>query len=78
MKTKFKKTRKSKGFTAKELSKVTGVSLLTIQSYDRGIRDIHKANVKTVIELTHALDCNITDILEDEVLIQKLEKTLKK
>ena len=74
MNTKFKKVRESKGISQGNLSKLTGVSSATIKAYDQGYRDINEAKIKTLAELSNALDCGITDILEDEELIKKIKK----
>lgn len=71
--TKFKKVREKKGISQGILSKKTGVSTGTIRAYDQGYRDINEAKIKTLAELSNALDCGITDILEDEELIKKIK-----
>lgn len=72
--TKFKKIRERKGISQGILSKMTGVSTGTIKAYDQGYRDINEAKIKTLAELSNALNCGITDILEDEELIKKIRK----
>lgn len=74
MSTKFKKVREKKGLSQGVLSKMTGVSTGTIKAYDQGYRDINEAKIKTLAELSNALNCGITDILEDEELIKKIKK----
>lgn len=71
--TKFKKVREEKGISQGNLAKITGISTGTIKAYDQGYRDINEAKIKTVAELSNALDCGITDILEDEKLIKKIK-----
>lgn len=71
--TKFKKVREKKGISQGKLAKITGVSPATIKAYDQGYRNIDEAKIKTVAELSSALACGITDILEDEELIKKIK-----
>ena len=71
--TKFKKIREKKGISQGNLAKVTGVSSATIKAYDQGYRNIDEAKIKTLAELSSALACGITDILEDEELIKKIK-----
>lgn len=73
-KTKFKKVRESKGISQGNLAEMTGISKRTIESYDQGKKSLDKARIKTIAELSNALDCGITDILEDEELIKKIKK----
>ena len=74
MKTKFKKIRKSKGFSARRLAELSGVSIQTIQFYDQNILNINNAKINTLAKLVHVLECDITDVLEDENLIKMLKK----
>lgn len=74
MSTKFKKVREKKGLSQGVLSKMTGVSTGTIKAYDQGYRNIDEAKIKTLAELSNALNCGISDILEDEELIKKIKK----
>ena len=47
-----------------ELSLKSGVKLRTLQEYEILSRDISKASVRTLILLSKALNCKITDLLE--------------
>lgn len=56
--------RKRNGFTQNELSKLSGVSLRSIQMYEQRNKDINKAQLETVNNLAQALGCSIEDLVE--------------
>lgn len=56
--------RKRNGFTQSELSKLSGVSLRSIQMYEQRNKDINKAQLETVNSLAKVLGCNIEDLIE--------------
>ena len=56
--------RKARGFTQKELSKVSGVSLRMIQLYEQRQNDISKAQVNVVINLAKSLGCDVDDLID--------------
>ena len=64
--TKLKQIRSEKGLTQKTLSDLTGISLRTIQHYEQGDKDINKAAVIVVYNLSKALKCNIVDLIDIE------------
>ncbi len=63
-KSKLHKIRLARGFTQKELSEASGVSLRMIQLYEQRQNDIGKAQVKMVLSLARALGCEIEDLIE--------------
>lgn len=68
---KLKAVRLSKGLTQKALSERSGVNLRTIQDYEsNGGQVIDKSSLRTLLNLTKALGCNIKDILEDVELVE--------
>lgn len=69
--TKLQKIRTKKGYSQKQLSVVSGVSLRAIQCYEQRIRDIDGAHFDALCSLCIALDCKIEDIIENEKLIEK-------
>lgn len=62
-KSRLKFTREDKGMSQSELAKASGVPLRQIQAFERGYRDINKAQVITVLQLSEALDCDVYDII---------------
>ena len=49
--------------TQKELSILSNVPLRTIQQYEQGNKDLDKANVTYLVNLSRVLNCSIEDIL---------------
>lgn len=69
---KLKTIRESKDLSQGDLSKLSGISVRTLQHYEQGSMNIDKANLKTLLQLTISLNCKLIDILEDEELIKML------
>lgn len=65
--------RKKRGYSQSELAAASGVKLRTLQAYEGGINNINQANLTTLCNLAIALDCKITDILDDKDLIAKFK-----
>lgn len=65
METKLRKIRESRQISQSELSKMSGVSLRSIQLYEQKVNDIDKAQAQTLYKLARALGCNIEDLLEN-------------
>lgn len=63
-KAKLHKIRKARGFTQKELSDASGVSLRMIQLYEQKQNDISKAQVNVVVSLAKALGCEVEDLID--------------
>lgn len=45
------------------LAEKSGVNIRIIQSYEQGLRDIHKAQFSTVVRLAEALECDPVELL---------------
>lgn len=75
---KLKIMRTGAGLSQRQLSELSGVNLRTIQDYEsNGGQVIDKANLRTLLNLAKALDCNIKDILEDVELVELYEEVEK-
>ena len=59
--------REDKGMSQAELAKASGVSLRNIQAFEMGYRDINKAQVITVLQLSEALECDVYNIINPRV-----------
>ena len=59
----LKMQRKRCGLTQKELARLAGTSLRSIQSYEQGTRNLSGASVELVQALCRVLDCREEDIL---------------
>lgn len=68
----LKKVRESAGLSQAQLAEKSGVSKRTLQGYEIGLRNIDGANLETIVTLAEALECSISDILENEDLKSRL------
>lgn len=73
MKNKLQNTREKKYVSQSELSSIAGISIKTLQGYEQNQKDIKKAAFETVYKLSCALNCDISDIINenDMVTMQK-------
>lgn len=60
----LKRLRAYYGYTQKQLSEKSGVTLRMIQLYEQGQNDISKAQAGVVCSLAKALNCDVEDLLE--------------
>ena len=61
---KLQQIRKEAGYSQKELSVKSGVSLRMIQQYEQGAKDINKASVSNLASLAKVLGCRVEDMME--------------
>ena len=59
----LKMQRRKNGLTQKELARLAGTSLRSIQSYEQGTRNLSGASVELVQALCRVLECREDDIL---------------
>ena len=62
--TNLKRFRKICGYTQKELSEYSKVSLRSIQMYEQRQKDINKASAETLYAISKIFNCRIEDLLE--------------
>lgn len=62
--TKLKQKRQKRGITQKELSSLSGVSIRAIQQYEQRVKDIDKAQARSVYKIAQAISCPLEDLLE--------------
>ena len=72
----LKEIRKNKGISQKELSEATKIKLRTIQSYEQNEKNIDNAKIETLIKISIALDCRISELINNEEL-KNLSKRAK-
>ena len=70
--TKLQKTRLQKGITQAKLAEAAGVNPRMVQQYEQGIRDINGAKLPTVLKLAAALNCPLSDIMDDPETLELL------
>ena len=72
--TKLRIVRVRSGLSQSELSEASGVPKKTIQRFEQEPNKIDSTKLNTLCGLCEALDCRITDIIEDERLIERFNK----
>ena len=70
---KLQAARQAAGLTQQQLADQTGISLSTIQKYERDAKDINSAKLLNLLKITAALKCQLKDILTDEETLTMLE-----
>lgn len=68
----LKDKRTEKGLSQSKLAEKSGVNVRAIQFYEQGIRDINGAKLETLIALAMALECRISDILNNDSRLKEL------
>lgn len=70
----LKDIRTGKGLSQSELADKANVNMRMIQHYEQGFKDINKAKLETLIDLSLALECNVSELLTNELLVGKCRK----
>lgn len=70
----LKDIRIKRNMTQSDLADLSNVNVRMIQHYEQGFKDINKAKLETLIDLSIALKCSISDLLNDHELIRKCER----
>jgi transcriptional regulator with XRE-family HTH domain len=63
---KLQELRKKSGLSQSKLAGASGISIRTIQQYERGYRDVGGMGIRRAKALADALSCRIEDLIEDE------------
>ena len=63
--TKLKRIRTAKGYSQKQLSELSSVSLRSIQMYEQRRKDINKAQSDSLYRMAKILSCTMEDLLEE-------------
>ena len=69
--TKLRSLREARGLSQRELSKISGVKIRSIQLFEQKVNDIDKAQAHTLYKLSRVLRCAIEDLLENPEQIVK-------
>lgn len=72
--TKLRVVRVQKGLSQSELSAASGVPVKTIQRFEQEPHKIDGTKLNTLCGLSEVLGCKITDIIEDQELIERFNK----
>lgn len=70
---KLKDKRNEKGYTQSQLSELSGIKFQVIQQYETGYRNIDGAKLETLLKLAATLDCPVSNLLEDNSLVNDME-----
>ena len=73
---KLQEVRQKRNLSQSQLADLAGVSKQVLQRYEIGYRSIDGADLEKLCDIAIALNCKIYDILESDVLIEKLKKTI--
>lgn len=60
--------RLKRGLSQSQLADKSGINVRTLQAYEQGLKNIDGAKLKTLINLSLALDCKISEIVTNEEL----------
>lgn len=71
---KLQETRKAAGISQGQLAEAIGMSLSAVTKLEQGQRNINKAELSTLLKLCRALNCRLSDILDDPDTLDLLEK----
>ena len=73
-KSKLQKLRLMHGFTQKDLSELSGVNIKSIAVYEQEPERINKASIETVLILSDCLGCEMEDLIEKDLIINKIKE----
>ena len=71
---KLQNIRNEKGLSQGKLAKESEISVRMIQNYEQGTNDLNGAKLSTLLKLCLALNCSLSDILDDEETLELLRK----
>lgn len=70
---KLQAARQNAGLSQSQLAERSGISLSTLQKYERDAKDINGAKLLTLLKLKVAIGCRLEDILTDEEVLNLLK-----
>lgn len=71
---KLQELRKAQGLSQSQLAKITNINVRVLQNYEQQERPIDNAGLDKLIPLALALNCKISDILENEELRKQAQE----
>lgn len=71
--TELQRLRITKGLTQSKLAELSGITLRNVQYYEQGRLNIDGAKISTLLKIANALDCQISDIVENQILSNELK-----
>ena len=70
----LREQRQKAGLSQSQLAEKSGVNVRTIQTYERNGKNINNARLRILASLAIALDCRITEVIDDVELIDLARK----
>ena len=71
---KLQNIRNERGLSQGKLAKESEISVRMIQNYEQGTNDLNGAKLSTMLKLCLALNCDLSDILDDTETLELLRK----
>ena len=65
---------KIKNVTTNKIAVAAGININSMWAYKYGHKDISKANLKTILKICEVIGCKVVDILDDQELIELINK----
>ena len=69
----LKELRIKAGVSRPKLAEMINTSVRTLEAYEQGLRNVDGMKIETLLTLSTALNCRISDIVENEQLKEKLK-----
>ena len=69
----LKEIRESRGMSQQDLADKTGINKRMIQAYEQGYRDINGAKLTKLVTFCLALECHLSEIVDDAQLVKELK-----
>ena len=63
----------SRGMSQQDLADKAGINKRMIQAYEQGYRSINGAKLTTLVTFCLALECHLSEIVEDAQLVKELK-----
>ena len=69
----LKEIRESRGMSQQDLADKSGINKRMIQAYEQGYRNINGAKLTTLVTFCLALECHLSEIVDDAQLVKDLK-----
>ena len=69
----LKEIRESRGMSQQDLADKSGINKRMIQAYEQGYRSVDGAKLATLVTLCVALECHLSEIVDDAQLVKDLK-----
>lgn len=71
---KLKEMRQAKGLSQSQLAEKANMNVRTLQHYEQGSKIFDHARIDTILRVCLALDCKISEIIENQEYLKLLDK----